>query len=149
MVWSKRLSEDEVPSKKPQLKGDFIRGSYGGFSAGSLRVLGGFSEGSRQVLGRISARSRLDFASAGDLGGKIDALIAADPDSELRKKWTWLGSKATVARDVCAGLIYLHTNHKLPVIHRDIKPGAFLYVSPGKSIQFANFTNPNPKTTSC
>ena len=56
---SKRLSANEVLSKKShcerQLCLGFIR-----------RVLGGFLEGSRHVLGRISARSRRNFASAGD-----------------------------------------------------------------------------------
>ena len=56
---SKRLSANDVLSKKShcerQLCLGFIR-----------RVLGGFLEGSRHVLGRISARSRRNFASAGD-----------------------------------------------------------------------------------
>jgi len=58
-ILSKRLSANEVLLKEShcerQLCLGFIR-----------RVLGGFLEGSRHVLGRTSARSRQNFASAGD-----------------------------------------------------------------------------------
>ena len=61
----KRLLEDEVPSNKSQLKGDFVWGSYCWFSSGSRRVLGG----SRRVFGKFLAESRQDL-------GKISRLLA-------------------------------------------------------------------------
>ena len=45
--------------KNRNVKGNFARGSYGGFSAGSRRNLGKFSAESRQVRGGV-------FASVGD-----------------------------------------------------------------------------------